>query len=289
MRVPSAIKSFTTALSLLAVSLTAAQPAAAMRPEAAAVAFEAAEVTVMAMSDTAAMSLRADSVAEAARTLGPKLDADGRPPFVAKPDWHRLWVNTAALSAAFVGTLLVLECLPEDATTWNRAELQDVPLFKRWHNHVIRRGPEWDHDKVIFNYVLHPYAGAAYFMAARSNGFNFWQSMLYSTLVSNVGWEFGIEAFMERPSVQDLFITPVLGSSIGECFYLIKLHIARNDYRLWGSKVLGHVLCFLVDPVNEFTSLFMGNPYRHPGKKPAVRSSFTVQGGMPRATLTCAF
>lgn len=54
-------------------------------------------------------------------------------------DWHRLWINTATLSSAFVGTLLVLECLPEDATSWNRSELQDVPLFKRWHNHVIKK------------------------------------------------------------------------------------------------------------------------------------------------------
>lgn len=46
-------------------------------------------------------------------------------------DWHRLWMNTATLSGAFVGTLLVLEYLPEGATSWNRAELQDVPLFKR--------------------------------------------------------------------------------------------------------------------------------------------------------------
>lgn len=29
--------------------------------------------------------------------------------------------------------------MPEDATSWNRAELQDVPLFKRWHNHVIKK------------------------------------------------------------------------------------------------------------------------------------------------------
>lgn len=55
------------------------------------------------------------------------------------PDWHRLWINTTILSGAFVGTLLVLECLPEDATSWNRCELQDVPLFKRWHNHVIKK------------------------------------------------------------------------------------------------------------------------------------------------------
>lgn len=78
--------------------------------------------------------------------------------------------------------------MPEDATSWNRAELQDVPLFKRWHNHVIKKGPEWDHDKFYFNYVLHPYAGAAYFMAARSCGFNFWHSSLYGAIVSTVGW-----------------------------------------------------------------------------------------------------
>lgn len=97
-------------------------------------------------------------------------------------DWHRLWINTATLSGAFVGTLLVLECLPEDATSWNRAELQDVPLFKRWHKHVIEKGPEWDHDKFYFNYILHPYAGATYFMGARSCGFNFWKLPL---LISN--------------------------------------------------------------------------------------------------------
>ncbi len=140
-------------------------------------------------------------------------------------DWHRLWINTATLSGAFVGTLLVLECLPEDATSWNRAELQDVPLFKRWHNHVIKKGPEWDHDKFYFNYILHPYAGAVYYMSARSCGFNAWQSLLYCACVSTIGWEFGIEAFMERPSIQDIFITPLVGGAIGEGFYKLKRQI----------------------------------------------------------------
>lgn len=180
-------------------------------------------------------------------------------------DWHRLWINTAALSGAFVGTLLVLECLPEDATSWNRAELQDVPLFKRWHNHVVKKGPEWDHDKFYFNYILHPYAGAAYFMAARSCGFNFWRSALYGSIISTVGWEFGIEAFMERPSIQDIFITPIVGSCIGEGFYRTKRWLVDNDYRLFGSPVLGGLLAFLVDPVNEFTGLWLGNPARGAG------------------------
>lgn len=184
-------------------------------------------------------------------------------------DWHRLWINTAVLSGAFVGTLLVLECLPEDATSWNRAELQDVPLFKRWHDHVIKEGPEWDHDKFYFNYILHPYGGAAYFMTARSCGFNFWRSALYCSIISTVGWEYGIEAFMERPSIQDLFITPIVGSCIGEGFYHVKRWLVYNDYCLFGSPVLGGILAFLVDPVNEFTGVWLGNPARKTARERA--------------------
>lgn len=175
-------------------------------------------------------------------------------------DWRRLWINTGVLTGAFVGTLFVLELLPEDATSWNRAALQDIPLFTRWKQHVIDEGPEWDHDKFYFNYLLHPYAGAAYFMGARSVGFNFYQSLLYSTLVSTIGWEFGVEAFMERPSYQDLFITPIIGSFFGEFFYRAKRSIVDNDYRIWGSPVLGHIVAFLIDPLNEFVGLFDHNP-----------------------------
>lgn len=178
------------------------------------------------------------------------------------PDWHRLWINTATLSGAFIGTLLVLECLPENATSWNRAELQDVPLFKRWHNHVIKKGPEWDHDKFYFNYILHPYAGAVYYMGARSCGFNVWQSLLYCTCISTIGWEFGVEGFMERPSLQDIFITPIAGSLIGEFFFKVKRKIVSNGYSLGGSSVLGNLVVFLVDPVNEFIGIFAGNPCR---------------------------
>ena len=179
------------------------------------------------------------------------------------PNWHRMWINTAVLSGAFVSTLLVLECLPEDATTWNRAELQKDPPTTRWFKNVFKRGPEWDHDNPIFNYVLHPYAGAAYFMAARSCGFSFWGSLLYSAAVSTVGWEFGIEACMERPSIQDIFITPLVGSVFGECFYRLKRHIVSHGYRLWGSPVIGNIVVFLIDPVNEVVNLFRGSDTRH--------------------------
>lgn len=178
------------------------------------------------------------------------------------PDYHRMWINTAVLGSAFFSTLFVLECLPENATSWNRAELQDVPAAKRWFQNVFKRGPEWDHDNPIFNYILHPYAGAVYFMSARSCGFNFWQSALYCSAISTIGWEFGIEACMERPSIQDIFITPIIGSMIGEGFYHAKRYLVAHDYRVLNSRFLGGVTSFLIDPVNEIVDLFRGNPAR---------------------------
>lgn len=179
-----------------------------------------------------------------------------------EPDWKRLWTNTAVLGGAYVTAMGVLECLPEGSTNWNKKEIQSVPFYKRWWRHVIKEGPEWDGDSWIFNYLLHPYAGAVYFMAARSNGFNFYRSLLYSACVSTIGWEFGVEGIMERPSIQDIFITPLIGSLFGEGFYRIKRHIVSHGYELWGSKLLGNVVAFMVDPVNEVIGLFNGNPAR---------------------------
>lgn len=217
------------------------------------------------------------------------------------PDWHRMWINTAVLSGAFLGTLFVLQCLPEDATSWNRAEFQNTTFYSRWYENIFVKDPEIDHDNPIFNYILHPYAGAAYFMAARSCGFSFWGSMLYSALISTVGWEFGVEACMERPSYQDIVITPVVGSILGELFYKCKRHIVEHDYTLWGSRVMGNIVVFLVDPVNEVVNLFRGSYERkaHLGtdnpsvirERPLVSSSLTpaLVGGAPGFTLTCTF
>lgn len=195
-------------------------------------------------------------------------------------DWRRLWINTGVLAGAFVGTLVVLEALPEDATSWNRAEIQKDPPAKRWYENAIKKGPCWDGDNPIFNYVLHPYAGAVYFMGARSNGFNFYQSMLYSACISTIGWEYGIEACMERPSIQDLIITPLVGSVIGEMFYRVKRSIVNNDYELFGSKVVGNVVAVLIDPLNEVVGFIGGNPARkvakaHLNLSPSVTPEYT--------------
>lgn len=180
---------------------------------------------------------------------------------LSSPDWPRLWENTALLVAGGVSALFILEALPDDATAWNRSERMNTPLFERWWDHV-KRGPVWDHDKWVFNYLLHPYGGGAYYMGARSAGFNMYQSLLYCFCISTFFWEYGIEAFNEVPSVQDLFVTPIIGSAVGEGFYLLKRHIVAHDYRLLGTPILGNFVAFIIDPLNTITGLIFGDPTR---------------------------
>lgn len=197
---------------------------------------------------------------------------------LSMPDWKRLWVNTSVLVGAGVATMVILEALPADATAWNKTENAKTPMFKRWWRNV-RNGPHWDGDNPVFNYVLHPYAGAAYYMGARSLGFNCWGSFVYSFCISTFFWEYGFESFNEIPSAQDLIITPVVGSIVGEGFYLIKRKIVSDGYRLWGSKALGYSVAFLIDPLNEVVGYFYGDQRKSARRTSArnnVNSSFWI-------------
>ncbi len=177
---------------------------------------------------------------------------------LSRPNWKHLWINTSVLVAGGITTLVILKALPSDATAWNKHENAKIPMFRRYADNV-KTGPVWDNDNPVFNFVLHPYAGAAYYMGARGAGFNCWGSFLYSFCISTFFWEYGFEAFNEIPSVQDLIVTPVIGSLVGEGFYLIKRKIVSDGYRLWGSKVLGYAVAFLFDPLNEVTGYFRGD------------------------------
>ena len=199
------------------------------------------------------------------------------------PNVKKLVINTATLYAAGVLTLGVLELLPEDATAWNKKEIRDTPLFERWWNHV-REGPVWDKDNWVFNYILHPYGGAAYYMSARTQGCSAINSFLYGFAVSTIFWEYGIEAFNEIPSYQDMFITPIVGAIMGEAFYKLKRRILHDDTCLFGSRLLGNITLFLIDPVNEVLGLIYGNDSR---RNAAFSVRPTAQG--MQASLSLSF
>ena len=78
-----------------------------------------------------------------------------------------------------------------------------------------RNQPHLDDDKFYLNYMLHPYWGATYYIRGRERRLSRWQSLGYSALLSTL-YEFGAEAFFEPVSYQDLIVTPLIGSLLGE-------------------------------------------------------------------------
>lgn len=164
-------------------------------------------------------------------------------------DGQRLWSQTKLLFGVGLVTVGVLYCMPESVTNWDRDDgIDDLP--DRWWKNVSRR-PVWDKDDWAINYIGHTYCGGVYYMMARKSGYNQWDSFVYTTLMSTFFWEYGIESFAERPSIQDLVVTPLGGWLYGEWAYRCEQRIEENDNRVLGSKTIGGVSLFLLDPIDH--------------------------------------
>lgn len=151
--------------------------------------------------------------------------------------------------------MVFLWLLPESFTQWDKEEMKKNGIGAKWKENV-KAGPVVDEDNFFLNYVMHPYFGGVYYMTARSNGFNIFESFTYSAIMSTFFWEYGIEAFAEIPSVQDLIVTPVLGSVVGEGFFYAKKSILKNNSKILNSRFLGKTSLFLMDPLNTIMDSF---------------------------------
>ncbi len=140
---------------------------------------------------------------------------------------------------------------PEDISGWSDRERDNIG-FEQWKTHVGT--VVWDRDHWFVNYVTHPYWGAAYYVRARERGFDkvgaFWVSVLFSTT-----YEFGVEAFMEEPSIQDLIVTPLAGTLIGYYFDDIRRRIKSKPGPLSAGDSL---ILNLTDPLGAFNQMVNG-------------------------------
>ncbi|HQE34487.1 MAG TPA: DUF3943 domain-containing protein [Flavobacterium alvei] len=170
-------------------------------------------------------------------------------------DYRRLGYDTALFAGAAVVGFGVLWVMPESVTNWDKEEMRDKGVFWKWKENV-KAGPVWDKDDWVLNWITHPYCGGIYYMTARSSGFTALESFGYSAIMSTFFWEYGIEAFAEVPSIQDLIITPVVGSVVGEGFFYAKKSIVRHDKKVLKSRFLGITTLFLMDPFNTILDGF---------------------------------
>lgn len=163
--------------------------------------------------------------------------------------------DTRNLAYSMGATLGILWLMPESVTKWDKDEIRNngKGIFTEYAENV-RRGPVIDKDDWAVNYIGHPLSGAAYYTLARQNGKSKWQSFGYSVVMSTFFWEYGFEAFAEVPSIQDLILTPVMGSIIGEAFYSAEASIRANDGKLLGSEKLGRTALVILNPMGAMSS-----------------------------------
>lgn len=161
-------------------------------------------------------------------------------------DKARLWSQTKSIFGYGFGVIGIIALLPEDISNWDKEE----GIFNKWSENVTE-GPVWDRDNGPLNLIGHPYFGGVYYQSARKSGYRQWDAFIYSAMMSTFYWEYGIEAFAEVPSIQDLVITPVLGWTYGEWAYTTEMAIRADNNEVWGSSFLGSTALALLDPVDS--------------------------------------
>jgi hypothetical protein len=139
-------------------------------------------------------------------------------------DWRGIKRDLVYLIGWQVVATVIIYSAPYEVSNWHRTEKENLGI-EQWARNVT--DPVWDEDHWSINYVLHPYWGAGYYIRGRERGFSqresFWVSVVFSSV-----YEFGIESFLEKPSIQDLIVTPVVGTGIGLYFEKVRSRILNQ-------------------------------------------------------------
>jgi hypothetical protein len=156
-----------------------------------------------------------------------------------------------------------IEVLGINAFTWSidrfilRSDFSHIGPSTWKYN--IQKGWEWDTDRFGINFVGHPYSGSMTFNAARSQGYNYWQSFPFA-VGGSLMWEYFGEN--TRPSYNDVVNTPVNGAFLGEIFYRVSSNIL-DDRTTGGERAFREVVAGLIDPVRGLNRLLQGKSFRH--------------------------
>ncbi len=178
---------------------------------------------------------------------------------IKDPKYANLAKNMKGLTAMSGLTSLAIFVLPESISKWDRSKILNGNFGGQWEENV-KAGPVMDEDPWPVNFIGHPYSGAAYYTVARHSGFSRLQSFGISVLLSTFYWEYGVEAVSEVPSLQDLIITPIIGSLMGEAFMQVEEYIDDNDGELFGSEIAGNIAKTIIDPIGS-TTRFLEDRY----------------------------
>ena len=186
--------------------------------------------------------------------------------------------------------IAIAEVFASNIVVWapNRYIREDNYSFQTGWRTVemnMRHGFEWDPNNFVTNFFAHPYHGNIYFNAARTNGFNFWESIPFA-FTGSVMWEIFMES--EFPSYNDLIATTLGGVALGESLYRFSEQVL--DDRARGLERFGRELAgTLINPVGAFNRLIKGDMFRHTSHVNHIRESiygYLASAGPGRLTGT---
>jgi hypothetical protein len=118
----------------------------------------------------------------------------------------------------------------------------------------FKTGWTFDDNEFATNQLIHPFNGATYFNAARSNGLGFWQS----SLMANAGafvWECCGET--HPMSWNDMISTGIGGMARGEWAYRISSLILDNT-KTGGRRILREIGAAPFNPIRAFNRFVAG-------------------------------
>lgn len=159
-------------------------------------------------------------------------------------------LDFSVLGLATFGALYIM---PESISKWDKS--RGFADMASKYSERVKEGPVWDKDDWMINYIGHPLSGAFYYTMVRHRGLSMGQSALFSVVMSTFFWEYGIEAFAETPSIQDLIFTPLLGAVLGEVFYQWAEKIDANDGKLLGSEKLARTAKIMMNPAGNLANV----------------------------------
>jgi hypothetical protein len=151
--------------------------------------------------------------------------------------WKKIGRAELFIGGAELFGITVLMLSPKEVTGWSPDWTQDA-----WRNmkRSLSTPPVWDDDDWQLNYIGHPVAGSYYYNSLRSQHASIFHSFLFATAQSCI-WEYFIEATAEKPSTQDLIVTPIVGSILGESVHQLTMNMRRNGFNFF-EKVFVLVL-----------------------------------------------
>ena len=113
----------------------------------------------------------------------------------------------------------------------------------------------FDNDKFTTNQIGHSFNGSYFYNAGRTNGYDFWESTLFTGAGSFI-WEMVAET--QGPSLNDLVNTTLGGAITGETTYRLS-QMLLDDRARGGARFAREALAGIINPTQLLTRLVTGD------------------------------